>query len=272
MIQNMVSETGYDQELLEEHLAALCQTISETLQKNHSYDFIPFGTLDNSTGNLIFRQSKNNIHQEFYWMEPLSIVPVELSRAETVIPPESGALSKSKSKNELIFLLVALGILWIIFLSLLFYPSSSGNHSGQKGIQPKDTMAIFSGKDTSTPASDSLSENDSLKMQSNDTFLSNQDSVTQLTHETVIDSGNIDDLNKKIKYRPCVIIVGSFIKLANANRLELKIKESDYETYRGEYGKFHRVGIRFNCFDRDLKQMLEELKTKYSPDAWVLKF
>ena len=125
MIQNMVSETGFDQELLEEHLAALCQTISESLKKNNEYKFIPFGKINEYGGKLYFNQSENNIHQEFYWMEALEIIPVEQTLSKVINPIEPLTTQKTKSKKEFLFLLIALGILWAIFLSLLLCPPSS---------------------------------------------------------------------------------------------------------------------------------------------------
>lgn len=274
MIKNLVNETGFEQDILEEHLAALCQTISESLRRNQFYDFIPFGTLGSQNGNIVFTQSQNNIHQEFYWMEPLSIMPLENQAIQEFTPVPAAVVQKpvSKSKKELAFLIIALGILWLVFLGLLCCPRGSGNHYADNANKHSDTMHSLNAVSPSNHNPDTGRINDSLVQTKDTVRIRQSDTSTQLKNEIVVDSANVKELNDQIKYKPCIIIVGSFVKLSNAEKLSLKVKSDGYEVYRGEYGKFHRVGIQFNCFKHDLQSMVEELKKKYHPDSWVLKY
>ncbi len=271
MIQNMVAETGYDLDLLEEHLAGLCQSISESLKKNNSYEFIPFGTISDFGGKILFQQSEQNIHQEFYWMEALDITPVEQAQLKSVIPIEPVPIRKTKSQREFYFLLIALGILWSVFLGLLLCPPNSRIKQTQNGNASNDSTAFIPTVDSSSNLVDTLQE-DSLVNQIKDSVINEKDSTDQFKNVVVIDSGNVKTLDKEIKYKECVIIVGSFKRLANAERLSLKVKKSGFELFRGEYGSFHRVGIKFNCFEHDLQEMLLKLKEKFHPDAWVLMY
>lgn len=264
MIENLSGETGIDASMLEEHLAALCGRISDELNQNGEFVFQPFGIMKNIAGILNFQQSDHNIHQDFYWMEPIPITPVTLTKNEQIIPPVITAGS-AKSRREFAFLLSALTVLWIIFLGLLFCP----HKPEEKKIFPPEDTAKEIPVDTAIEIADSIPVADTLRL---DTSTTTPDTSNPMPVETVIDSSNIDSLNHEIKYRPCVIILGSFQKLKYADKLEADLKTDGFEVYRGEYKNFHRVGISFNCFEYDLKQMLDNLKTKYNPEAWILKY
>jgi hypothetical protein len=272
MIQNIVAETGYDQDLLEEHLAALCQSISESLKKNNSYEFIPFGSISDYGGKILFQQSEKNIHQEFYWMEALDITPVEQTSFKSVVPIEPVPIRKTKSQREFYFLLIALGILWSVFLGLLLCPPNSRIQHAKNEDTSNDSIPLIPATNSSGNSMDSLLTADSLHNQINDTVITDKDSTDQFENVALIDSGNVKALDKEIKYKACVIIVGSFKKLSNAERLSREVKKSGFELFRGEYGSFHRVGIKFNCFEHDLQEMLLKLKEKFHPDAWVLMY
>lgn len=82
MLSHLVEETGFSQELLEEHLAALCQFIQDSLKGAPSVYFEPFGTLYQLNGNWIFKQSEHNIHQDFYKQSPLSLKPIQFKNEE----------------------------------------------------------------------------------------------------------------------------------------------------------------------------------------------
>ncbi len=156
-------------------------------------------------------------------------------------------------------------MLWILFLCLYFCPAKNSNTS----IPITENNSTLNNEKP-------LSFQDSIQ-QVEDTIVANQkletDSViSNLDREVVIDSSNIGILNDSIKNKACIIIVGSFIKKANAIRLSKQLSRSKYIVYNGNYGQFNRVGVTFNCFQQDLKLMLDELKKQYHPDAWVLKY
>lgn len=268
MLSHLVEETGFSQELLEEHLAALCQFIQDSLKGAPSVYFEPFGTLYQLNGNWIFKQSEHNIHQDFYKQSPLSLKPIQFKNEEKQIPIETKVLIQTPKKSyELRSLLIALGILWLIFLCLYFCPNRKSNTEiikGSIGDSTNGAQAIQI-QDSLEPEATALDSLAALVQEP----ISNQDS---LTNEIQIDESNVQHLNDSIQNKPCVIIVGSFIKINNANRLSEKLKRDHYNVYRGQYEKFNRVGVQFDCFKQDLKKVLEDLKKHYHPDAWVLKY
>jgi hypothetical protein len=272
MIQNMISETGFEQELLEEHLAALCQTIQLALKEHAEFNFLPFGTLNYKNEQLVFSQSQHNIHQDFYNMGPLSVVPLQLSKEQFVPIQPIVIVPKPKKSNNYISILLALGLLWLIFLIFLFWPGASKTDQSNQVVPvadstgtQKDISDTFLQPINTTPGADTFVTLDS-------TVAPVADTLVKLNNEVIIDSSNIKQLDSSIRFKPCIIIVGSFMKISNANRLAKKIRKQGYEVYRSEFGKFHRVGVRFNCFQNDLQQMLEELKKTYHPQAWVLQY
>lgn len=268
MLKQMVQETGYTLDTLEEHLAALCQFIQDSLKNSQSFYFEPFGRLYNLNGNWVFNQSEQNIHLDFYKLAPLPLKPIQFKNTEKHIPIETKiAIQKPQKSFEFRSLLIALGLLWIIFLCLYFCPSKKVNTDIGNGL-------LEDSANRSRPLSfqDSLNQDtlsqDSLVAIANPA-VSNADS---LKNEIAVDESNVHSLNDSIQNKPCVIIVGSFLKLANANRLAAKLQSNNYEVYRGNYERFNRVGVQFNCFKKDLKQVLVDLKKQYHPDAWVLKY
>lgn len=268
MLNQMVEETGYSIEILEEHLAALCQFIQDSILNAASFNFEPFGRLFNLNGNWVFKQSEHNIHQDFYKQSPLPLKPIQFKNEEKQIPIETKVVIQNPKKSyEMRSLLIALGILWLIFICLYFCPNRKSNSEFNQA-QQEDSL------NTAQP----LSFQDSLDRQVHtadsiaaivQTPISNPDS---LTNEVPVDASNVAHLNDSIQNKPCVIIVGSFIKIKNANKLADKLKRDRYEVYRGHYEKFNRVGVQFNCFKQDLKKVLDDLKKQYHPDAWILKY
>ena len=205
-------------------------------------------------------------------MEPLTIVPLVIPHVETTMPVALLPIQQTKSKKEFTFLLLALGILWLIFLGLLFCPPSSRNHTKENLPQLLDTIGTKATVDSIKIPQVAIQTQDAAQHFIKDTLKVTSDSLDKFKNESVIDSVNVNKLNEQINNKPCIIIIGSFIKTSYAARLSMKVKENGYEVYRGEYGKYHRVGIQFNCFEQDLKEMLKELKKKFHPDAWVLKY
>lgn len=268
MIRNMILETGYSQDLLEEHLANLCQTISESFSQSNQFDFIPFGKLYKRSIGIHFDKSEINLNQDFYGKKPLPITPVFRPAGVMEFHRELNVpIQKPARKSELKALLFALGLLWLIFLCLVFCPNKSTQNTASKQAIMNDTISQIQKEDTILNSSSSQDTGFQKSMTSE-----TSDTTKGLNTEVKIDSNNIKQLNDSIRYRPCVIIVGSFIKVSNANLLSGKIVKQGYALYRGSYGEFNRVGVQFNCFEKNLNEVLEELKKLYHPDSWVLKY
>ncbi|HEX5626039.1 MAG TPA: hypothetical protein VFX48_08485 [Saprospiraceae bacterium] len=265
MLDQLVEETGYERQRLNDHLNALVHFIREGLQKTGSFEFKPFGSFIKTEKGLQWKSGTTNLHQDFYGREALPIQPVVRSyiKPETVSAPIR-LPNTAKKNTELKALMFASAILGILALLLFCWPDSCTRKpsSGSTGVQRPDS-AIMNTPDTTSPGMKGFV--DTMTYQPSAT-------TDSLQREVVVDSTNIDSLNQAIKFKPCVIIVGSFIKISNANRMEKRIIADGYKPFRERYGSFNRTGITFNCFTHDLQQMLEQLKKDYHPDAWVLKF
>jgi hypothetical protein len=267
MIRNIMEETGYEQETLEEHLAAICKFLSEGLKVKGRIEFKPFGVLWDSGNDIRFEQSPENIHQDFYMMDALPLEPAIVHTVKRDVPIQSQPvtpLRKTKSKKNWLILISALVLLWILFLSVLFCPSKSDTPEHEEIKKADDSLLLDQGNDLETDSSTIHFGSDSTEH--------SQDSSHLFNNEVVIDSSNIEDLNRQIKYKPCVIIVGSFKYIPYADRMADKVHHEGYLVFREKFGVFNRVGVEFNCFEKDLQQMIEELKQKFHPDAWVLKY
>ncbi len=267
MIQNMISETGFDQKVLEEHLAAICHFINQGLKSKGLVEFKPFGLVSQSGEEIRFEQSPENIHLDFYLMDPLHLEPAIIPQFKKEILVEPAAplpIRKTKSKKQLTILIFAIAALWIIFLSFLFCPSKSNHHKSSPAVSVEDSLSLIK---------EPVAHIDSLDSNNLEKDLTNEvDSISQFNNEVLIDSSNIEELDKMIKYKPCVIIVGSFKWIPYADRMAKQVSDDGFVLFRERFGKFHRVGVEFNCFEHDLQQMVDALRQKYHPEAWVLKF
>ena len=69
-----------------------------------------------------------------------------------------------------------------------------------------------------------------------------------------------------------MIIIGSFENQKLSKKLIAKVKKDGYKVYTSTYKNYHRVGIQFDCKKKDLQEILNELKQKYHPESWVLRY
>ena len=72
--------------------------------------------------------------------------------------------------------------------------------------------------------------------------------------------------------KSCIIIVGSFVKKSYAQKMIQRIVDSNFLPYSEKYGKYHRVGVVFDCNDKPLYQFLDELRSSVDKGSWVLKY
>ncbi|MBK7232619.1 MAG: hypothetical protein IPH93_10235 [Saprospiraceae bacterium] len=264
MLQNIIVETGFSKQDLESQLEDLCAHLRSNMIQSGSVEFEPYGILK-----LLEDQSKSftpsdfNAHHGFVGNQaiPISALKMNYQRNDELIAPIIPI--KKKKEPNLKWLYYLLAFLWILFLVLLFWPSGKKQKSNAKNsniTELKDTLTYIEPTDTSSMlvVSDTMSTSDTTQ-------------AIILPKEEEIKEDNITELNKIVQGKTCVIIVGSFIKKNNAIRLEKKVVHDGYTSFTEEFGKFNRVGIQFDCMQRNLEEVLAELKQKYHPDSWILK-
>ncbi len=295
-VRHVMEETGYTREKVENDLSKYCLTLSERLKKNTVVKNA-FGQWTKKENKISFIQNSLNLHEHFFGLETQALKAIVFHEQPKTVGPQTQLqedLIKRSTENtttttnflsENRFLLYALGLLWIVFLFLLFCPSkrSTGDLSNGKNskadsfktnkdntvnIAQTDSSKIAITKDTNpTPL-----QNESQNQIPPDSSLVGDSSASKLDNEVKIADSKVDELNKRIQNKNCIIIIGSFLKKSNANRLAQRVNRNGYNAYQASHNEYHRVGVRFDCFKQDLKEVLQELKQKYSPDSWILKY
>jgi len=264
MLQNIIVETGFSKLDLESQLEDLCAHLRSNLIQHSSVEFEPYGTLKiHEDRSKSFIPSDFNAHQGFVGNQAIPISALKMNYQKTDEPIAPILPIKKKKEPNLKWLYYLLAFLWILFLVLLFWPSGKKQKSNDKNsniTELKDTLNHTEPTDTSslTVIADTLTVSDTTQ-------------AIVLPKEDEIKEENITELNKTVQGKTCVIIVGSFIKKNNAIRMEQKVVHDGYTSFTEEYGKFNRVGIQFDCMQRNLEEVLAKLKQKYHPDSWILK-
>ncbi len=270
LVEHLHTETGYEKESIEQALANLVYYLGNELKVRNEIIFEPFGKLYYTKGNnvLQFQPSNTNLHINFFGQEDYPLNPLKIDKNEstspTLLKPSSQVEKRIKpSHNRLLLTLLAL--LWLLFLGLLLCPAKKNNKSNNDSNLPKIDSPLVTSNSNDTSTHQVLNELDSNQLNPKDTSSSYQ-------HEEKITSSKIDELNEKIEKKKCVIIVGSFKKSWNAKRQLLRIKKLGYSSYSEKFGEFQRTGVEFDCDHDQLNHMLEELKTKFAADSWILKY
>ncbi len=284
MVENLVAETGYDAEDIEQAIANLVLHLGNELRVRKEVLFEPFGKLFYGKENnvLQFQATVKNLHSQFFELEDYPLIPLaatkKITPEETTAPHPITAHPKSVGINK--NLLAILALLWIIFLGLLFCPSRKPNEkNSDASLLQTDSMAeaqkLTDSNEIKTIDTTTNAGTRSQAVDSTSTSLPQQDTATipaEFQHETEIKSDNLKQLNEEIKHKKCVIIVGSFQKSFNAKRMITKVKRQKFQAYSENFGTFHRVGVKFDCTHIPLESMLELLKKKFAGDAWILKY
>lgn len=274
LVDHICEETGYKNEDIENLLGQLSLELALQLRAGNQAEFYPLGMLSLKGDEYTFSSYGYNLNERFYGMEELPISPA-IKTVEEILPltvlPQSSQQSKSIFK-EFKYLFWAIGLLWLIFLGLMFCPPRSSDPDSNK---TKHDVR----KNDSTPTlkdSVQLSTVDTSKHMATDSVFTQKQSdkipIDSFQDEVILTDKNISTMDTVIKNKNCIIIVGSFKVESNADRLEKKIRQNGQQAFRGRFQDFYRVGVKFDCFHQNLQEVLIQLKAKYHPQAWILKY
>ncbi len=262
MVSHICMDTGMSREAMEEQLGALCRYLNESLKKQGWVEFEPYGRISRKDAEQVFESSGFNAHERFTGLGPLPISPVKLQYERTEPPPVPIKPLSPRKSADLRWLYYLLAALWLIFLLLVLWPDRKKEKPGEKPVvAPTESPANMPSEDTAALPAPADSSSAAVPADSSPAF----------QNEVLVQDHNVSEIDQEVRGKTCVIIVGSFQKSQNADRMKRKVKRDGYQPYTEPYGAFTRVGIRFDCMDRDLQQVLSELKGKYHPQAWVLK-
>ena len=97
----------------------------------------------------------------------------------------------------------------------------------------------------------------------------------QFDEEMVLeeDTPIVEQVPEELYTHECIVIVGSFLKDKNVEKMVQKLEEMGYIAYQepGPPG-FTRVGARLECFDEEVLDTLSYFRKEWVKDAWVLKW
>ncbi|MEP7197653.1 MAG: hypothetical protein ABI851_14130 [Saprospiraceae bacterium] len=282
MVDNIVTETGYEKESIEQSLASLVYHLGTELRVRKEVIFEPFGKLfyTNENNVLQFLPTETNLHDQFFGMKEYPLKKIQ----DQKLPPIIAIVEKIEKKspnNGSVFnrkILYLLALLWLLFLVLLFCPAKKNNKTLNDSLKidslkvlENDALAHDSSlaQKIDTASINKLNSDSTIPVKTEESIPANKQ---EFTKEEEITSTEIERLNEKVKNKNCVIIVGSFKKIVNAKRQSQRVIKLKYEVYTENFGEFHRVGVKFDCLKRDLKIVLEELKQQFTNDAWILKY
>lgn len=221
-----------------------------------------------------FKPFPGAIDSEFFALPPVALSPIQffksgevndnemaVSTANMPARTKSAALSDTTATQSTYnynddedtnWLKPLFWILGLVLLSALLYKGCEQ----YRNSQVKDPQLVID----DTPA-----VNDDLK---------NGDEATN--DEVVNDSTHNESTNKPatITSRPteCVIILGAFESARNAMKMSTKVSSLGYQPYEEYFDTMDvtRVGFKFDCRDKDLRDFIYEVRKEIAPDAWYL--
>lgn len=90
--------------------------------------------------------------------------------------------------------------------------------------------------------------------------------------EEALQNGEEESRLADFENRSCIIIVGSFKNMDNAEGMMRKVEELGWTLHSEKFGEYTRVGVKFDCYTKDLYRTLFQLRGKFSEAAWILKY
>ncbi|MCC6753069.1 MAG: hypothetical protein IT266_03685 [Saprospiraceae bacterium] len=265
-IQHWHDAFGYEEPELGGKLLALGAAARKALETFNAFDLPPFGTLHQTGDRLSFQQGSTNLHREFYGMGALPVKAIShgvYQKPEAIAPvvsvPSGVSREMRRARNmALASLLVLLGAL-VLFLCLRSCdrpPPPIG-----KDLQVTDSVPSPEPKDAGiAPVSDTVLMEDTGS------------AVVRESGEVVIEDSTVDSLSATVQHHSCIIIVGSFLRPQNADHMARRLAAANYAVHTETFGRFNRVGVVFDCVERDLGEMLATLREQVDAGAWVLKY
>lgn len=79
----------------------------------------------------------------------------------------------------------------------------------------------------------------------------------------------VEEIAAKDLEKNCVILIGSFTKNKNSNKLKNELKEDGYDIFEVPYKNLVRIGIYSLCDNDILSKELKTIREKYASDAII---
>lgn len=145
-------------------------------------------------------------------------------------------------------------LFWLLILALLVFLVT---RFGCSAFGDKATDVV---KDTASIGGDLIDKAKETVSDTSDKLMSRDGKAYDGKYSDVLTQDIIDD--------GCVIVVGSFKKSKNAIRMRNKIINRGYQPFDEYHNGFNRIGIIFDCLDKDLVDFIQEIRRDIDPKAW----
>ncbi len=257
------------------------EQIRESLTKGHTVEIDNVGKLSRDANNHIQFEQDPTLVASYFHLPNVRLTPISRKyQPEGVILAkytEDSLLSRVMTNVVVpVLLLLAIGVLSYFLLKQPLFtgdqPISQDIDTVEASVntpdpeQEVDEALITDMEDAEDEMySDTMAQNNVL-VTSTDTLLPDE-----LKEET-LDEEDAEERLSDFNDRFCIIILGSFKKQSNVEDMVRKISELDLETYTESYNDYTRVGVRFDCYQKDLYRTLFQLRGDFGDDAWILKY
>lgn len=224
---------------------------------------------------IVFSQLEGEINSEYYGLPPVQLKPIQFfksgeakdnemavstedmpSRTKVAPLADSSATSSQPSYNyneedDSNWLKPLFWILGLVLLCALCYKGCEKYRSSQNDKPPVI-----------------VDKTDDENGDSND-IKSDPKQVNDIVGDA---DPKVDAIAKSKPPTECVIILGAFDSARNVLKMSTKIADMGYEPYEEYFDTMDltRVGFKFECGEKDLKDFMYEVRKDITPDAWYL--
>ncbi|MBC7884548.1 MAG: hypothetical protein H7X99_03690 [Saprospiraceae bacterium] len=252
------------------------------IKDNTPFEMDGLGTVKNQK----FHQKKESVFNRYFGLVPINVtaIPSFLKRNHPLAESSSWSSSngiKSDYTPQNVFVTyfwpLLLAVLTILLIIFWFLSSSSDvPHEGEIVVlseqNQSDTPALLK----PTINEDSLMSNIDSILASNTLKDDNQSDLSQNQNNSSPNSAkkengtSLEGNERKQNQKSCIVIVGAFKRKKNADMLMKKITSKGFETYTEISNGLRRVGITYDCANKDPEEFKSSIKKQFNRDAWHL--
>lgn len=288
LIEFIVKSEGLESHEVKEDIHKYSQNILNEFLNYDSAKIPNVGIIQKDDSETRFIPNGSFAIRAYDGLQPIGLIPLPKLKLEKPIEDSPPVLKRDLDWITYLGALI-LGALMIIAYHNFVDPLNSTNTSTRKDIIKTENQL---GEDSESPGQNANLENSQIVDKPIDVDLlvpNNQDSVAKQdnlrTNEelSVVPKPYQQQDNKKIppdtssiniakpkKNQKCIILIGVYNKPIEALVMSDRIKANGYIPFRDVKYDANRVGVQFNCSDKDAKEMLEEIKAKFNHDAYYL--
>ncbi len=169
----------------------------------------------------------------------------------------------------------------ITILSILFWVISRSNET-YTTHEVINSISKVAGKSSVESIYQKIDSNISNQKQSENKI----DSETLITEEVkdlpshskkpnrpdapIINQSEFIENSKADEIKKCIIIIGAFSDIKNADKLAVEASSKGYEVFRQNANGMNRVGIRYNCEKKNTEMFRSKIREIFNEKAWYL--